>query len=96
MGSVVISASLVSAISLSTAIEDPGPGVDFVLTVDSDTVEPAQHGGDSLAADSVVVRLGGDADHPIDLTSVGESQGDGDSRFEAGEILGHGTGPRNR
>lgn len=87
-GIMVITVGLVGAFVLANVDDRPGPTADFVVTVESSSLEVAHDGGTPLALEDVEVVLDGETRIPLeDFT---ELQGNGNARFDPGEIREHG------
>lgn len=91
-GVIVVTVGLVATFVLSANQPTEEPTVDLEATADASTLTLSHGGGDGLRALDVTVILAGgaDAEHGLDTFTV--QQGDGDGRFEAGEVRTHSHG----
>lgn len=86
IGVFVILGSLIGLFILSGVDSTREPGVDVDIEVANATVVLAHDGGDGLSATDVRVVFGEDDGESVGLEDFTETAGDGDDRFEAGEI----------
>lgn len=84
----VILIALVSGFVLSSVDTTNEPTLSIAVGVESGTFDLAHDGGDALGATDTVVIVGQDGTR-ISLDEFPEPQGDGDGRFEPGEIRNH-------